>query len=115
MPLAQLPLTPNGKTDRDALPEPGPAHTVNGPHTPPRTDTERRIARIWGDVLGVADVGAHDNFFHLGGDSVLSMQVVSRLRRDGLHVSTRDLFTHQTVAELAGAVTTAPGTPGTNR
>ncbi|MFI2511456.1 non-ribosomal peptide synthase/polyketide synthase [Streptomyces sp. NPDC018972] len=108
VPMAQLPLTPNGKTDRGALPEPGPAHTATGPHTPPRTDTERRIARIWSDVLGVADVGAHDNFFHLGGDSVLSMQVVSRMRRDGLHVTTRDLFTHQTVAELAGVVTTAP-------
>jgi amino acid adenylation domain-containing protein/non-ribosomal peptide synthase protein (TIGR01720 family) len=108
VPLAHLPLTPNGKTDRGALPEPGPTHTATGPHTPPRTDTERRIARIWADVLGVADVGAHDNFFHLGGDSILSMQVVSRLRRDGLHVTTRDLFTHQTVAELAGVVTTAP-------
>ncbi|OSZ57397.1 non-ribosomal peptide synthetase, partial [Streptomyces pharetrae CZA14] len=108
VPLAHLPLTPNGKTDRGALPEPGPAHTATGPHTPPRTDTERRIARIWSDVLGVADVGAHDNFFHLGGDSILSMQVVSRLRRDGLHLTTRDLFTHQTVAELAGVVTAAP-------
>ncbi|MFF9202055.1 non-ribosomal peptide synthase/polyketide synthase [Streptomyces sp. NPDC014986] len=108
VPLDRLPLTPNGKTDRAALPEPGPAHTAAGPHTPPRTDTERRIARIWADVLGVADVGAHDNFFHLGGDSILSMQVVSRLRRDGLHLATRDLFTHQTVAELATAVTGAP-------
>ncbi|GAA2545417.1 MULTISPECIES: non-ribosomal peptide synthase/polyketide synthase [Streptomyces] len=108
VPLAHLPLTPNGKTDRGALPEPGPTHTATGPHTPPRTDTEHRIARIWADVLGVADVGAHDNFFHLGGDSILSMQVVSRLRRDGLHLTTRDLFTHQTVAELAGVVTDAP-------
>ncbi|MFI8858083.1 non-ribosomal peptide synthase/polyketide synthase [Streptomyces prasinus] len=108
VPLERLPLTPNGKTDRGALPEPGPAHSAAGPHTAPRTDTERRIARIWADVLGVADVGAHDNFFHLGGDSILSMQVVSRLRRDGLHLATRDLFTHQTVAELAGVVTGAP-------
>ena len=108
VPLAHLPLTPNGKSDRGALPEPGPAHTATGPHTAPRTDTERRIARIWADVLGVADVGAHDNFFHLGGDSILSMQVVSRLRRDGLHLTTRDLFTHQTVAELATVVTGAP-------
>ncbi|MEV5320350.1 non-ribosomal peptide synthase/polyketide synthase [Streptomyces sp. NPDC052687] len=108
VPLAGLPLTPNGKTDRGALPEPGPTHTATGLHTPPRTDTERRIARIWSDVLGIADVGAHDNFFHLGGDSILSMQVVSRLRRDGLHVTTRDLFTHQTVGELAGVVTGAP-------
>ncbi|WP_042368094.1 non-ribosomal peptide synthase/polyketide synthase [Streptacidiphilus neutrinimicus] len=103
VPLERLPLTPSGKTDRQALPDPGPA-TAGGPRTEPRTPTERRIARIWADVLGVPEVGADDNFFHLGGDSVLSMQVVSRLRRDGLHLATRDLFTHQTVAELAAVV-----------
>ncbi|MFF5532690.1 non-ribosomal peptide synthase/polyketide synthase [Streptomyces cinerochromogenes] len=102
--LDRLPLTPNGKTDRRALPAPGPVQAADGPRTAPRTDTERRIARIWADVLGIEEVGADDNFFALGGDSVLSMQVVSRLRRDGLHVSTRDLFTHQTVAELATVV-----------
>ncbi|MGW7819955.1 non-ribosomal peptide synthase/polyketide synthase [Streptomyces puniciscabiei] len=108
VPLERLPLTRNGKTDRRALPAPDPARAADGPRTAPRTDTERRIARIWSDVLGVEDIGAHDNFFALGGDSILTMQVVSRLRRDGLHVATRDLFTHQTVAELAGVVTTAP-------
>ncbi|MEU3522502.1 non-ribosomal peptide synthase/polyketide synthase [Streptomyces sp. NPDC038707] len=108
VPLERLPLTPNGKTDRRALPAPGPAQAADGPRTAPRTDTERRIARIWADVLGIADVGADDNFFALGGDSILSMQVVSRLRRDGLHVATRDLFTHQTVADLATVVRTAP-------
>ncbi|UZJ32707.1 condensation domain-containing protein [Streptomyces endophytica] len=53
-------------------------------------------------------MGADDNFFALGGDSILSMQVVSRLRRTGLHLATKDLFTHQTVAELATVVTTGP-------
>ncbi|GAA2442210.1 non-ribosomal peptide synthase/polyketide synthase [Streptomyces glaucus] len=108
VPLERLPLTPNGKTDRRALPEPDPAPAAAGPRTAPRTDTERRIARIWADVLGVDEVGAHDNFFHLGGDSILTMQVVSRLRRDGLYVATRDLFTHQTVAELAAVAGSAP-------
>ncbi|MEU1707404.1 non-ribosomal peptide synthase/polyketide synthase [Streptomyces sp. NPDC005706] len=108
VPLDRLPLTPNGKTDRRALPAPGPAQAADGPRTAPRTDTERRVARIWADVLGIEEVGADDNFFALGGDSILSMQVVSRLRRDGLHVATRDLFTHQTVAELATVVRTAP-------
>ncbi|MYW16929.1 hypothetical protein GT039_15355, partial [Streptomyces sp. SID2955] len=112
VPLDRLPLTANGKTDRRALPAPGPAQAADGPRTAPRTDTERRIARIWADVLGIEEVGADDNFFALGGDSILSMQVVSRLRRDGLHVATRDLFTHQTVAELATVVRAAPRRPG---
>ncbi|MFI1166942.1 non-ribosomal peptide synthase/polyketide synthase [Streptomyces sp. NPDC020801] len=112
VPMDRLPLTPSGKTDRRALPAPAPVRTATGPRTAPRTGTERRIARIWADVLGVAEVGADDNFFHLGGDSILSMQVVSRLRRDGLHLVTRDLFTHQTVAELATVVHAAPDRPG---
>ncbi|AYN38048.1 amino acid adenylation domain-containing protein [Streptomyces dangxiongensis] len=112
VPLDRLPLTPNGKTDRRALPAPGPVRAGDGPRTAPRTETERRIARIWADVLGIDEVGADDNFFALGGDSVLSMQVVSRLRRDGLHIATRDLFTHQTVAELATVVRSAPQRTG---
>ncbi|AEY93394.1 NRPS protein [Streptomyces hygroscopicus subsp. jinggangensis 5008] len=112
VPLDRLPLTPNGKTDRRALPAPGPGQYADGPKTAPRTDTERRIARIWADVLGIEEVGADDNFFALGGDSILSMQVVSRLRRDGLHMATRDLFTHQTVAELATVVRAAPRRSG---
>ncbi|MEU6173220.1 non-ribosomal peptide synthase/polyketide synthase [Streptantibioticus parmotrematis] len=108
VPLERLPLTPNGKTDRRALPDPGPAQAATGSRVAPRTDTERRVARIWADVLGIEEVGADDNFFVLGGDSILSMQVVSRLRRDGLHLATRDLFTHQTVAELAAVVRAAP-------
>ncbi|MGW7573424.1 non-ribosomal peptide synthase/polyketide synthase [Streptomyces sp. NPDC054765] len=108
VPLARLPLTPNGKTDRRALPDPDPAAASTTPHVAPRTDTEREIARIWADVLGLDTVGADDNFFDLGGDSILSMQVVSRLRRAGLHLATKDLFTHQTVAALATVVTPGP-------
>ncbi|MEV5884235.1 non-ribosomal peptide synthase/polyketide synthase [Streptomyces sp. NPDC052020] len=112
VPLERLPLTPNGKLDRSALPAPGPAAARGGPRTAPRTDTERRVARVWADVLGVPEVGADDNFFHLGGDSILSLQVVSRLRREGLHIATRDLFTHQTVAGLAAVVRTGPQRSG---
>nr|WP_030410856.1 non-ribosomal peptide synthetase [Streptomyces sp. NRRL S-1448] len=108
VPLTELPLTPNGKTDRRALPAPDPSTARTAHHVAPRTDTERRIAQIWAEVLGLDTVGADDNFFALGGDSILSMQVVSRLRRTGLHLATKDLFTHQTVAELATVVTTGP-------
>ncbi|MFE9411577.1 non-ribosomal peptide synthase/polyketide synthase [Streptomyces sp. NPDC006704] len=108
VPLERLPLTPNGKLDRRALPAPGPGRAGGRPYREPRTDTERRVARIWADVLGVTDIGVDDNFFALGGDSILSMQVVSRLRRDGLHLVTRDLFTHQTLGALASVVRTAP-------
>ncbi|MFC1431718.1 non-ribosomal peptide synthase/polyketide synthase [Streptacidiphilus sp. N1-3] len=104
VPLAVLPLTPSGKTDRRALPEPGLPQAAAGSRVAPRTETERRVARVWAEVLGVEEIGVDDNFFVLGGDSILSMQVVSRLRRDGLQLATRDLFTHQTLAELATVV-----------
>ncbi|MFE6775104.1 non-ribosomal peptide synthase/polyketide synthase [Streptomyces sp. NPDC057702] len=106
--LERLPLTANGKIDRRALPDPDPAAGAAGSagtRREPATEAERRIARVWADVLGLDAVGADDNFFDLGGDSILSMQVVSRLRRDGLHLATKDLFTHQTVAALATVVT----------
>ncbi|MFJ4474305.1 non-ribosomal peptide synthase/polyketide synthase [Streptomyces xanthochromogenes] len=108
VPLDRLPLTPNGKLDRRALPAPGPARSTGRQYREPRTDTERRVARIWSDVLGITDIGVDDNFFALGGDSILSMQVVSRLRRDGLHLVPRDLFTHQTLGALARVVRPAP-------
>ncbi|QKV91249.1 non-ribosomal peptide synthase/polyketide synthase [Streptomyces sp. NA02950] len=104
--LDALPLTPNGKVDRRALPDPDPVPAASGTgHVTPRTPLESRIAAIWADVLGLVRVGAHDNFFDLGGDSILSIQVVSRARQSGLHMSTKDLFTHQTVAGLAEVVT----------
>ncbi|MBL1100668.1 non-ribosomal peptide synthase/polyketide synthase [Streptomyces coffeae] len=104
--LDALPLTPNGKVDRRALPDPDPAPASSGTgHIAPRTPLESRIAAIWADVLGLERVGAHDNFFDLGGDSILSIQVVSRARQAGLHMSTKDLFAHQSVAALAEVVT----------
>ncbi|HEY0640462.1 MAG TPA: amino acid adenylation domain-containing protein, partial [Pseudonocardiaceae bacterium] len=97
--LDELPLTPAGKVDRRALPEPG-ARPDTG-HVPPRPGVEAELAGIWADVLGVDRVGAHDNFFALGGDSILSMQVVSRARQAGLRLTSKDIFLRQTVAELA--------------
>ncbi|MEY9927498.1 amino acid adenylation domain-containing protein/non-ribosomal peptide synthase protein (TIGR01720 family) [Catenulispora sp. GP43] len=104
--LPALPLNPNGKLDRDRLPDPGPAaHTVR--HVPPRTATERAFAAIWADILKVEPVGADDNFFQLGGDSILSIQVVARARQEGLSVTSRDVYRCQTVAALARCADTA--------
>ncbi|HLL83070.1 MAG TPA: amino acid adenylation domain-containing protein, partial [Longimicrobium sp.] len=75
--LERLPLTPNGKVDRRALP--APEYAGSAVHTAPRDETEQRIARVWAEVLGVEEVGVEDNFFDLGGDSLLLMRVYTRL------------------------------------
>ncbi|MER5733146.1 amino acid adenylation domain-containing protein [Streptomyces sp. NPDC002138] len=104
--LDRLPLTPSGKVDRRALPAPQPqTGAPDTAHTPPRDATEETLAAVWADVLGVERVGIHDNFFDLGGDSILSIQVVSRARQAGLLLTSKLLFVHQSIAALAGAVT----------
>ena len=105
--LAALPLTPNGKLDRAALPLAGAEPQVGEPGTKPRTKVEAALVRIWSDVLRVAHVGIHDNFFELGGDSILTIQIASRATQTGIRLSARDVFRHQTVAELAAVA----GTP----
>jgi amino acid adenylation domain-containing protein/non-ribosomal peptide synthase protein (TIGR01720 family) len=102
--LDQLPLNPNGKLDRRALPAPD--YMIDTPHgyVAPRTSVERTLAEIWAEVLGVERVGVEDNFFQLGGDSILSIQVVSRARQAALPLASKDIFLHQTIGELAAAV-----------
>ncbi|MFJ9034936.1 condensation domain-containing protein, partial [Streptomyces sp. NPDC102274] len=98
--LDELPLTVNGKVDRRVLPAPEP--DAAGEYVAPRTSPEMALAEIWAEVLGVERVGAHDDFFELGGDSISSLKVVSRIRsvlKAGL--SPRALFDHPTVARLA--------------
>ncbi|MEW2435914.1 non-ribosomal peptide synthase/polyketide synthase [Streptomyces caniferus] len=111
--LDALPLTGNGKVDRRRLPAPDWSAATAGEHLAPRTEAERILAEIWCALLGVDRVGVEDNFFMLGGDSILSIQVVSRARRAGLTLTPRDLFRHPTIAALAaatGATTTVSGT-----
>ena len=90
-------VVPVDVLDRDALPEP-PSETR---YVPPRTPVEKTLAAVFADVLGATRVGVRDNFFALGGDSILSIQVVTAARAAGLVLTSRDVFTHQTVAELA--------------
>jgi len=100
VPLAKLPLTANGKLDRKALPAPGVVPTQAAP-AGVLNDTEAKLAEIWRAVLRVDAVGPHDNFFVLGGDSILSLQIIARARKAGLKLTPRQLFEHQTVATLA--------------
>ena len=102
--LDQLPLGPNGKVDRAALPEPG-AAVPSGAPVPPRTPTEEAIAGIWAELLRRERVGAEDNFFDLGGDSLLATQAVSRMRAAfEIELPLRRFFEGSTVAALAGVV-----------
>ena len=102
--LEKLPLTNNGKVDRKALPVPEQQRPELARHyVAPRTDTERKIAALWSKALRVEQVGVDDNFFELGGDSILCFQVISLARDEGLKLTPKLLFTHQTVAELAAA------------
>jgi amino acid adenylation domain-containing protein len=104
--LASLPLTAHGKLDRAALPQPTAANTVHGSrYRAPDSDVERRIATLIEDLLGIERVGADDNFFLLGGHSLLGTQLVLRLREAfGAELRLRDLFEGPTVAKLAKRV-----------
>nr|MCU0681112.1 amino acid adenylation domain-containing protein [Polyangiaceae bacterium] len=98
--LETLPRNANGKLDRKALPPPE-VLASGRPYTPPRTEAERVVAEAVRQVLGVEQVGAEDDFFALGGDSILSIRVASRLRQAGLLVSPGQVLQHPTVVELA--------------
>ena len=103
--LDALPLTPNGKLDRKALLALDATHTAarGEAFVAPRTPAEEILADIWTEVLGLEQVGVYDNFFEAGGDSILSIQVVARANEAGLHLSTKQLFEYQTIAELAAS------------
>ncbi|GAA1945970.1 hypothetical protein GCM10009754_12290 [Amycolatopsis minnesotensis] len=113
-PLNALPLTPNGKLDRAALPKPDYAELVTGGL--PTTPREEVLCGLVAGVLGLDRVGVDDDFFALGGDSIVAMQLVARARAEGLALSPRDVFRHKTVAGLAAVasthdtVTADPGT-----
>jgi hypothetical protein len=103
--LEQLPLTAHGKLDRQGLPEPsGERPALGVGYVAPRTETERALAEIWAEVLGLERVGVNDSFFELGGDSFLSVKASLLAREVGLELGLADVFEHQTVAALARAV-----------
>nr|APD71884.1 non-ribosomal peptide synthetase 6 [Streptomyces sp.] len=108
VPLEALPVTPNGKLDRRALPAPDFGAASGG--RAPGTEREERLCALFAEVLGLSAVGAESSFFELGGDSILSIQLVSRARRAGLVITPREVFEHKTVEALAMVAGTVDAT-----
>lgn len=98
--MEALPVSPNGKLDRNALPEPE-QHLVTKNFQAPQGKTEVALAAVWQEVLGLEAIDRYANFFQLGGDSILSLQVVSKAARLGLRVTLTQLFSHPSIASLA--------------
>ncbi len=99
--LNEMPLTPNGKLDRKALPSPEGEDVQAAVYVAPRNATEQAMCEVWQEVLGLDRIGIEDNFFSLGGDSILSIRIVSMLKGRGVSVEIKDIFQHQTIEQLA--------------
>ncbi|MDT5268373.1 MAG: hypothetical protein QOH49_559 [Acidobacteriota bacterium] len=108
--MDEFPLTPGGKLDRRALPAPGSARDEAEALVPPQSEVERAIAAIWREALGLEEVGIHDNFFDLGGHSLLLVRVHSELRQAfDAELTMLDLFKYPTISSLAGFIAPESG------
>jgi amino acid adenylation domain-containing protein len=111
--LDELPLSANGKVDRGALPEPDRHPAGDGAAAATAGATAARLAALFAEILGLDEVGRDDNFFAIGGDSILGIQIVALANAEGLDLTPADLFQHQTVGELAVALDRrSPATAG---
>jgi microcystin synthetase protein McyB len=103
--LSRMPLTPNGKLDRKALPAPERIAAAAAEFVAPTTPTERALAELWQHVLRIERIGAKDNFFESGGDSLLAMQLVAGVReRFGVELPLKNLFERPVLADLAEVI-----------
>ncbi|MDE4540403.1 amino acid adenylation domain-containing protein [Pseudomonas sp. ITEM 17296] len=102
--LASWPLTANGKLDRRALPTADEAAKVRREHEAPIGDVEQRLALLWAELLQVERVGRQDHFFELGGHSLLAVQLIERMRQQGMQADVQVLFGQSTLASLAASV-----------
>jgi amino acid adenylation domain-containing protein/non-ribosomal peptide synthase protein (TIGR01720 family) len=109
--LDAFPLTANGKIDRRALPKPSLELEDEAiKNLSPGTETERILAEIWQKVLGLKTISINDNFFELGGDSILAIQIIAQANQAGLQITPKQLFSHQTIAQLATVAETTTTT-----
>ncbi len=105
--LEAIPLTSNGKVNRKALPAPDSSRPeLAAVFVAPRTPVEIKLAEIWCELLRLEQVGIYDNFFDLGGDSILSIQISHKANQAGLQLTSKQLFDRQTIAELAAVAGT---------
>jgi acyl carrier protein len=107
--MEELPLTPSGKIDRRALPAPDMSRPqMKEPFVPAGTQTEQLLAEIWSELLKVTPIGIHDDFFALGGDSLLATRLIFKTR-SALHVEipVRTIFEARTISRLAGYIEAA--------
>ncbi|MCK5687316.1 amino acid adenylation domain-containing protein, partial [bacterium] len=98
--MDKIPLSANGKIDRKRLPEPE-FKSDEDSYTAPRNELEAKICSVWQDVLGHENIGINDDFFRLGGDSILSIQIVSRMRKEGISINVKNIFDSKTIAKLS--------------
>ncbi len=106
--LEQFPLTPNGKLDRKSLPVHSPTPPLPHSSAPPLPIRQQQLLQIWQTLLGQDAIDIHDNFFALGGDSILAIQAIAKANQLGLHLTPRQLFQAPTIAQLASLVQTTP-------
>ncbi|USP13463.1 non-ribosomal peptide synthetase [Vibrio gazogenes] len=109
--LDAFPLTPNGKVDRKALPAVDSSHLPHRAYEPPQGDVEVQLAEIWSGLLGVSQVGRHDDFFELGGYSLVAMQLISRIRQQfQVELALATVFSQSVLSALASAIDEATPT-----
>ncbi|HLP59148.1 MAG TPA: AMP-binding protein, partial [Candidatus Deferrimicrobium sp.] len=109
IPLEQIPLTANGKIDTLALPIPDAVGPT--PYVTPINEIEEVLAKTWGEVLGFDKIGIHDNFFEIGGDSIKTILISSKLFKWGLTVNVNDFFSYPTIHKLAKQIKKIVRTP----
>ncbi|XP_055301536.1 uncharacterized protein LOC129568045 [Sitodiplosis mosellana] len=102
--LSSLPLTINGKVDRRALPAPDEDAFAREKYASPLSEMEEKLAKIWRELLGIDRISRHDNFFALGGHSLLVVRLLLELRRIGLDITVREVFDAPTLAALASSL-----------
>jgi arthrofactin-type cyclic lipopeptide synthetase C len=102
--LDELPLTPNGKVDRKALPAPEEGQAQQVEYVAPRNEVEVAMCEVWQQLFRRERVGIEDNFFSIGGDSMLSIRIASVLKSRGISVDVIDIFQHPTISQLSAQV-----------